>query len=120
MKALSVRQPWSWAIIHAGKPVENRTWGTRYRGPLLIHAAKTYDRDGKAWIQSALGIEVPPNLPRGGIIGQVELTGCVEHSDSPWFFGPKALVLEHPRALPFLQTPGKLGLFEAPDQALLF
>ena len=24
--ALSVRQPWTWGIIHAGKPVENRDW----------------------------------------------------------------------------------------------
>lgn len=24
--ALSVRQPWAWAIIHAGKDIENRTW----------------------------------------------------------------------------------------------
>ena len=59
MKALSVRQPWAWAIIHAGKDVENRTWGTRYHGPLLIHASKNYDRDGKAFIQRELGIDVP-------------------------------------------------------------
>lgn len=24
MKALSLRQPWAWAILHAGKDVENR------------------------------------------------------------------------------------------------
>lgn len=24
--ALSVRQPWAWAIIHAGKDIENRSW----------------------------------------------------------------------------------------------
>lgn len=35
--ALTVRQPWAWCIEH-GKPVENRTWQTRYRGPLAIHA----------------------------------------------------------------------------------
>lgn len=40
MKALSIRQPWAWAIVNAGKRVENRTWETRYRGPILIHAAK--------------------------------------------------------------------------------
>lgn len=39
MKALSIRQPWAHLIIH-GKPIENRSWSTTYRGPLLLHAAK--------------------------------------------------------------------------------
>lgn len=26
MKAMTLHQPWSWAIAHAGKRVENRTW----------------------------------------------------------------------------------------------
>jgi len=26
MRCLSVRQPWAWAIIYAGKTIENRTW----------------------------------------------------------------------------------------------
>jgi hypothetical protein len=41
VKALSIRQPWAWAILHAGKRIENRDWRScHYRGPLLIHAAK--------------------------------------------------------------------------------
>ncbi|MBL8866467.1 MAG: ASCH domain-containing protein, partial [Planctomycetia bacterium] len=47
MLALSIHQPWAHAILHFGKSVENRTWSTSYRGPLLIHAAKSrasYDR----------------------------------------------------------------------------
>lgn len=35
MKALSVQQPWAWAIFN-GKPVENRTWPTGYRGQLGV------------------------------------------------------------------------------------
>ena len=38
--ALSVRQPWAWAIIHAGKDIENRSWATKFRGRVLIHASK--------------------------------------------------------------------------------
>jgi hypothetical protein len=41
MKCVSLHQPWAWAVLHAGKKVENRTWATRHRGPLLIHAART-------------------------------------------------------------------------------
>lgn len=42
MKALSIRNPWAWAITHGGKRVENREWQCppTYRGPLLIHASK--------------------------------------------------------------------------------
>lgn len=43
--ALSVRQPWAWAIIYAGKDIENRSWqavnrGLKQRGRVAIHAAK--------------------------------------------------------------------------------
>ena len=31
MKALSIRPPWAWAILHAAKDVENRTWKTNIR-----------------------------------------------------------------------------------------
>lgn len=34
MKALSIRQPWAWLILHAGKDIENRVWQTRFRGEL--------------------------------------------------------------------------------------
>jgi len=36
--SLSIRQPWAWLIVQGHKPIENRTWPTTYRGPLLIHA----------------------------------------------------------------------------------
>lgn len=45
MKALTVQQPWAWAIVEHDK-VENRSWSTSYRGPFAIHAGKTEDPDG--------------------------------------------------------------------------
>jgi hypothetical protein len=47
MKALTVRQPWAWAIARGHKPIENRSWTTSYRGPLAIHAAAKWDDDGE-------------------------------------------------------------------------
>ncbi|MHC4404130.1 MAG: ASCH domain-containing protein [Planctomycetota bacterium] len=44
MKALTICQPWAWAIIHGPKPVENRGWATKYRGPLAIHAGQSRGR----------------------------------------------------------------------------
>lgn len=73
MKALSIRQPWAWCIIYAGKDIENRTWATQYRGPVLIHAAKTWNRQSEwdaEYIQETFGLDVisrPFDL--GGIVG---------------------------------------------------
>ena len=53
MKCISIRQPWAWLIIKGVKPVENRTWSSSYRGPLLIHASLTFDWSGYRWIRRA-------------------------------------------------------------------
>lgn len=42
---LSLRQPWLWAVLAAGKRVENRSWNTWHRGPVILHAAKGCDPD---------------------------------------------------------------------------
>jgi hypothetical protein len=86
MIALSIRQPWAWAILHAGKDIENRKWTTTFRGPLLIHAAKTlYDtsqeRDRtRAWVWRRFHVKVPldDDLPRGGIVGKANVVDVVE------------------------------------------
>jgi len=119
MKALSIRQPWIWAFLHAGKDVENRGWRTAYRGPLLLHASKTFDMNGKQWIQQHMGIKVPGNLPRGGIVARGRLVNCVENMNSPWFFGPWGLVITEVEPVQFYHCVGRLGLFEAPDQGVL-
>ena len=45
MKCISIRQPWASLIIHHGKDIENRDWGTNVRGRVLIHAAKGCTRE---------------------------------------------------------------------------
>ena len=32
MRALSIKQPWSWLIVHGHKDIENRDWSTQLRG----------------------------------------------------------------------------------------
>lgn len=122
-EALSVRQPWAWAIIHAGKDIENRSWqavnhGLRRRGRVAIHAAKGLTRDEYAdardFMLCQLGIECPPPaaLMRGGIIGSVEIVDVVKSSASRWFFGPRGLVLADPQACDFIPAIGALGFFK--------
>ena len=38
MKAITITQPWASLIAIGAKQIETRSWNTRYRGPLAIHA----------------------------------------------------------------------------------
>jgi hypothetical protein len=49
MKTLTIRQPWADAIVHGEKRTENRTWTTKYRGTLLIHAGAAPDPKAPIW-----------------------------------------------------------------------
>ena len=124
--AISIRQPWASLIVLAGKDIENRTWATNVRGPVLIHAAKNMtkweyldamdfaDATGICKIGHLFDSFLPNNLPRGGIIGSVNLVNCVQRSDSPWFQGPFGFVLRDPKPLPFAPFKGRLGFFDVP------
>lgn len=121
MRAISVRQPWAWAICEAGKDVENRSTPFTHRGPLLIHASGTKDvRDAsRAFIAATARLEVPEELPTGAYVGVADLVdahrispGCC---DSPWgeqTMGRVHLVLRDGRPLA-MSVPGfgRLGLW---------
>jgi hypothetical protein len=133
MKALSIRQPWAWAIVHAGKDIENRDWqpqnpGRRFRGPFLIHASSGMTRDEYEDCLDTChaislrrpfptGLTLPDfkDLPRGGIIGKAEIIDVVDHDNSPWFFGPIGLKLSNVEPLPFVPFKGALGFFDVPQ-----
>jgi hypothetical protein len=125
MKALSIRQPWAWLIIHGGKDIENRTWHTKHRGRFLVHAAKGMTNeeycDGLEFAMRAGDIQLLRDFPtvqemqRGGIVGSVELVDSVDTSDSPWYMGEKGFVLRDPRPIPFIPLKGRLQFFEVPD-----
>ncbi|OJY25783.1 MAG: hypothetical protein BGP11_11215 [Rhodobacterales bacterium 65-51] len=116
--ALSIRQPWAWAIIHAGKDVENRDWPTRFRGPVCIHAAKgcTWEEWDEAlfFLMSHQDVHPPlrHQIAKGGIIGTAEIVDCVDVSDSPWFFGRYGFVLCNARPVDFIPVKGALGFFD--------
>jgi hypothetical protein len=62
-----------------------------------------------------MGIRFPEQLPRGGVVGIVDLVDVVRDSASRWAFdGEWHWRLAHPRQLPFQIARGKLGLFELP------
>lgn len=133
MKALTVQQPWAWAIFH-GKNIENRTQCWSYRGPLAVHAGARWSERGAC---SPLITEqfvgghrvVGSDFEMGAIVGVVDLVDC--HPDAgccaPW--GEQSyvehggrvrrrithLVLENPRELPEpIPCKGALGLWTPP------
>jgi len=113
--ALSIKQPWAWAIICAGKNIENRDWWADYRGELYIHASKRFDQWGlRKLLKGGLipAIWAPGDLYRGGIIGKVKLVDVVTHSKSKWFEGPYGFVLEDPEPIDFFPLRGRLNIFQ--------
>ena len=119
MKALSIRQPWAWLIADGYKDIENRSWATNFRGRIYIHAGKRFDNDALIWLMDK-GLVLTKELtlyshelPRGGIIGEVDILDCVTSSTSPWFIGPYGFVLANPvRYKGFIPCKGWLGFFE--------
>lgn len=130
MRALTVRQPWAWAIIHGHKDVENRVQAWSYRGPLAIHAGLAlFEQHNLAATvhRAAQGTETPTDLKYGGIIGVVDLVDvhvswqtsdgpCCDSVWAQYAEGPTKpvvhLVLENPRPLPRpIAARGQLGLW---------
>ena len=120
MKALSIRQPWAWLIVNGYKDIENRTWPTKVRGDILIHASKGCTNqefeDAISFVDSfnpALAAKIPEisKLKRGGIVGIAKLTDCVTKSNSKWFAGKFGFVLKGGYEFPFRPMAGMLGFF---------
>jgi hypothetical protein len=80
---LTLKQPWAWAVLFAGKDVENRPAATHVRGRVLVHAGLKLDRQALAQLR-ADGHTVPDELPGGLILGSVEIVGVTRDHPSKW------------------------------------
>lgn len=82
MKAITIHQPWATLIAIGAKRYETRSWSTKHRGPLAIHAAKKIDlsacREGV--IRSVLAEYgyYEENLPTGLIVATSMLKDCIK------------------------------------------
>lgn len=78
MLALSIRQPWAELVMLGIKAVEFRSRLTHVRGRILIYASLTKGWRGEeeaAAIGRTYDIDLE-SLPRGFLIGSVEIIGC--------------------------------------------
>ena len=133
MKALPIDAAWAWAIMFGPKRVENRTWATSHRGPLLICAGQNRSREAHAQAElSRLGVEVPEEVPHGAILGTVDLVDVVRKPKNrqrqqtfteefethniaadPFASGPVCWIFRDPKPLPIpIPASGKQGLWE--------
>jgi len=113
IKALTIKQLWAYVILRLGKDVENRSWQTHYRGPLLIHAAAPPERNPREILAEYM--KRPPSeqslgdLPVGCIVGVVH---CIRDSTSRWASeGPWHWLLRSARAIEPVDCMGRLGLW---------
>ena len=49
VRALTIRQPWASLIALGVKTIETRSWSTKYRGPLLVHAGLWDPHKNRQW-----------------------------------------------------------------------
>lgn len=97
MMALTIKQPWAEFILGGVKRVENRVWGSTYRGVLLIHASQKFDEEWRERLPTGVALQKGRkyydnlmikswggfNWQKGQIIGAVIMTECdMVHNDA--------------------------------------
>ena len=76
MKAITIKQPFASLIAAGLKEYEFRTWKTKYRGEMLIHAGKGVDKKAMKKFEK-YGLE----YPSGCVIAKVNLSDCIKVDD---------------------------------------
>lgn len=127
MKALTICNPYPQLILCGEKRVENRTWPTKYRGPLYIHAGKN-----RHWLTEEDSKRFP-DMPFGAVVAIANVVDCVpidriengdfddqypwlrkhEHANGPWCW-----ILAIVAAIGPWPYRGMQGLFEIRDADL--
>ena len=83
MKALTIYQPWATLITLGVKHMETRSWDTKYRGPVAIHAGLAWpcrigehaligefdiERDQSGLLLRGKSLSWPYRLPMGAVV----------------------------------------------------
>jgi len=79
MKVISILQPWASLVALGHKRIETRSWSTKYRGELLIHASAKFTKQQENLSHEFSMMQRDSRIyhcPRGAIIGKVDLAQC--------------------------------------------
>lgn len=82
MKVLSLREPWASLILLGKKRIETRSWRTKYRGPLCLHASAAKINPKDAHIQELLALIPGAPMQYGNILCRCVLADCVPMDES--------------------------------------
>ncbi len=77
MKVITIKQPFATLIAEGLKEYEFRTWKTKFRGDILIHAGKGIDKKAMKRYEH-LNLE----YPSGQIIAKATITDCLYVDDN--------------------------------------
>jgi hypothetical protein len=114
MKALSLHQPWATLMAMGVKQVETRSWSTKYRGPLLIHAANKWSPEQDRVAREYRHVLAGTLMEFGGIIGIVNLTEIVDAASTSLWINPwiqRRIVIDGALRIP--RSEYALGIYNA-------
>jgi hypothetical protein len=117
IRALSIRQPWAWAVCAGVKRTENRTWTTEYRGTIAIHASSSMQIVNAFKRESGCEHFNSDWFKSSAIIGLADIADIAsygpQHETDPFASGPYCWTMTNARFLKEpISMPGKLNLFK--------
>ncbi len=120
MKAISIKQPWAIAIATGMKTVETRTWGTKYRGKILIVSSLKPDKKMLTELEEdGMDFEKVGGLDYGKAIAIANLVECrpmteADREEAMCDIYPNAFawVLEDVLRIKPFAVKGQLGIYE--------
>jgi len=82
IKCISLWEPWASLMMMGFKRNETRSWPTKHRGPLMIHAAKKWGKEQKAIIQAwpfsnHFSVDENFETTRGCLLGAVNVVNVI-------------------------------------------
>ncbi|AGK75114.1 hypothetical protein SFUL_129 [Streptomyces microflavus DSM 40593] len=88
LRGISIKQPWTTAILTGAKTIENRPQSWSWRGWVVLHAGQQTDRPALRLPLVARTIR-GRQLVTGAVVGVARITGCHQDPDgallcSPW------------------------------------
>ena len=124
MKVLSIKEPWASLIMNGTKKIETRSWKTKYRGEIYIHASLSKAKITKSEVYELIK---DMNFKCGYIICKCNLVDCIYMTDEyvndmktnhyeeyicgHYEVGRYAWIVEDVRVIEPIEAKGKLGLW---------
>lgn len=124
MKVLSIKEPWASLIMNGTKKIETRSWKTKYRGEIYIHASLSKAKITKSEVYELIK---DMNFKCGYIICKCNLVDCIYMTDEyvndmkinhyeeyicgHYEVGRYAWIVEDVKVIEPIKAKGKLGLW---------